>query len=308
MRMSRPLVSLALLAAALLMPPPPTVAEPSATPSMADAEALIDAGQWGEAARAFATIVESEPENGQAWSRLGAALIGQGSYAQASAALEKADALGFEPASTRFELGRAYAAQGNKPRALDWLERALEAGFDDVEALRGASELQGLRLEDRFTQLLERADRNARPCMHAPEFRQFDFWIGEWLVYTADGEVAGRNSIVEQLDGCLLREHWTGASGSEGRSINYFDPATRTWRQIWVDRRGGSIALEGRFVAPSMSLEGVHVYPDGRRESIRGVWTPLEDGRVRQYLEQSRDDGRSWYTWFDGYYERVREP
>jgi hypothetical protein len=53
-----------------------------------------------------------------------------------------------------------------------------------------------------------------------------------------------------------------------------------------------------------MRLSGEHLYRNGKRELIRGTWTPMPDGRVRQLLEQSRDEGESWYVWFDGVYVR----
>ena len=34
----------------------------------------------------------------------------------------------------------------------------------------------------------------APPC-DAPEFRQFDFWLGEWTVTKPDGQLAGTNRI-----------------------------------------------------------------------------------------------------------------
>ena len=57
-----------------------------------------------------------------------------------------------------------------------------------------------------------------------------------------------------------------------------------------------------------MRLSGEHLYRNGKREMIRGAWTPLPDGRVRQLLEQSRDEGKTWYVWFDGIYVRRDAP
>ena len=37
---------------------------------------------------------------------------------------------------------------------------------------------------------------------------------------------------------------------------------------------------------------------------FRGTWTLLEDGRVRQFFEQSADQGKSWQAWFEGFYKR----
>ena len=146
----------------------------------------------------------------------------------------------------------------------------------------------------------------ARPpsCRENPAYRAFDFWVGEWTVKNAAGKLVGSNSIGERLGGCMLFESWKGAGGSTGESINYYDPQAKIWKQVWVDGRGGNITLAGNFEAPAMTLTGEHVYPDGRREAIRGTWTLLDDGRVRQLFEQSKDEGKSWYTWFDGYYER----
>ena len=38
---------------------------------------------------------------------------------------------------------------------------------------------------------------------------------------------------------------------------------------------------------------------------FRGLWTPLEDGRVRQFFEQSNDGGETWAAWFEGFYTRA---
>ena len=144
----------------------------------------------------------------------------------------------------------------------------------------------------------------AAPCETDSVYRLFDFWVGEWDVFTAQDQKAGTNRIEKLLGGCLLLEHWTGASGSEGRSINYYDPIRKLWVQKWVDAQGGIISVEGAFEAGAMRFEGEHFYPDGRREVFRMTFTPQQDGSVRQFIEQSRDGGDSWYVWFDGRYVR----
>ncbi len=40
------------------------------------------------------------------------------------------------------------------------------------------------------------------------EYRQFDFWIGDWEVADADGNAQGSNKIESILGGCVLRESW----------------------------------------------------------------------------------------------------
>jgi hypothetical protein len=52
-----------------------------------------------------------------------------------------------------------------------------------------------------------------------------------------------------------------------------------------------------------MVLAGERQTPNGK-VTDRIVWTPLEDGRVRQVWDMSSDGGRSWQLLFDGLYTR----
>jgi hypothetical protein len=144
----------------------------------------------------------------------------------------------------------------------------------------------------------------ATPPCAAAAFREFDFWAGEWDVRDAGGKTAGVNRITREENGCVLVERWQSASGGTGQSYNYYDPAARRWKQLWV---GLNILLhmEGGISEGRMRLEGPLQYLGQDRVTIlRGTWTPLPDGRVRQHFEESEDDGSTWTTWFDGYYTR----
>src|SRR4029079_16130199 len=72
-----------------------------------------------------------------------------------------------------------------------------------------------------------------KPCA-TPEFRQFDFWIGDWSVADPQGHAVGKNVITLEHDGCVLAEHWTGAAGGTGSSFNLYDAASKRWHQTWV--------------------------------------------------------------------------
>jgi hypothetical protein len=141
------------------------------------------------------------------------------------------------------------------------------------------------------------------PDCTGAEYRQFDFWIGEFDVRSPDGQLAGHNVIEPTLNGCVLTEHWTGADGSEGRSVNFYDRREQRWNQVWIDDRGGVLRLAGGIVDGSMLLEGTTSGKDSavRRHRIR--WTPNPDASVRQHWESSTDDGATWATVFDGIYQ-----
>jgi len=144
----------------------------------------------------------------------------------------------------------------------------------------------------------------AGPC-DAPEYRQFDFWIGEWSV-TADGQVAGANSIRSVHGGCALEENWqgAGAGGISGSSFNIYDRASARWHQTWVDASGTLLQLDGGLVDGSMVLSGSRPAQNGATALHRISWTPNEDGSVRQLWETSLDGGGSWSSLFDGLYVR----
>lgn len=144
------------------------------------------------------------------------------------------------------------------------------------------------------------------PCTQQEEFRQFDFWVGEWEVRTADGRLVGHNRIEPAQQGCALLENWTDAAGNTGMSVNYLDKASNEWVQLWVDARGGQINIRGGLTGDGMLLEGqIHYVSNGTTADFRGLWTPLPDGRVRQFFEQSDDGGATWEPWFEGFYSRV---
>ena len=137
-------------------------------------------------------------------------------------------------------------------------------------------------------------------------FRQFDFWIGDWEVHDAGGKPAGRNVITSEQNGCVLVERWTSARGGTGMSMNHYDPAARVWRQHWVGL-GIILEMHGSLKDGAMVLEGPLQYVgQDRVTTLRGVWTPLPDGRVRQHFTESSDGGKTWTEWFDGYYSKKK--
>jgi hypothetical protein len=149
------------------------------------------------------------------------------------------------------------------------------------------------------------AQQAAPPCS-APEYRQFDFWVGEWTVTdSAGGVVYGANTITQEENGCLVHERWRGSRGGTGRSFNFFEPGPDTWTQVWVSSTANVLRLAGRFDGRSMVLEGESALPGGGRARNRITWTPQPDGRVRQAWAVSRDGGATWQTSFDGWYRRV---
>jgi tetratricopeptide (TPR) repeat protein len=268
-----------------------------------EADKAYAASDWVTAEAGYEAIAARSPEDAQVWFRLGRSRYELGEHETAAAAFARADGLGFAPPFTRYELARARAGTGDGAAAVDMLRQAAEAGYANPSGLDDEV-FARIRTRPEFEEITERVEQNAVPCEHDPRYRQFDFWLGTWDVYGPGGMKAGTNRIEKDLGGCLLVENWTSASGGTGRSLNYYDPALDRWRQVWVDAQGGNILSEGGLRDGGMYFEGANVSRDGSSERFRMTFTPSPDGSVRQFIEQSRDGGETWYVWFDGRYVR----
>jgi hypothetical protein len=134
----------------------------------------------------------------------------------------------------------------------------------------------------------------------APEFKQFDFWIGSWTVRNPAGKVVGSNEITRASAGCALLERWTGGTGITGLSISYYDSTESKWHQGWVGSDGQILNLAGAVAGKAMVLSQEH----SNHRVDRVTWTPLPDGKVKQEWESSADGGKTWKTEFIGLYER----
>ncbi|NND60814.1 MAG: hypothetical protein HKN49_11160 [Gammaproteobacteria bacterium] len=196
------------------------------------------------------------------------------------------------------------AAEGRQREAVAALRKAVDAGFNGLGQLYNDKALDPLRDDPQFKSMVMQVRKRVFPCETDPRHRQFDFWAGNWDVFMANGNKAGENRIEIVEKGCVLEELWTGSAGGTGRSLNYYDPAKDRWVQQWVSSGGLIINIEGGLDDDgSMAMTGTSYYTTtGKQNAFRGLWTLLEDGRVRQFFEESYDGGETWSPWFEGFY------
>lgn len=140
-----------------------------------------------------------------------------------------------------------------------------------------------------------------------PEHRAFDFWVGDWLVRTPDGKLAGSNRIEREYGGCVVHERYTTGRGYSGESLNTFDATRQVWHQTWVDTDGTLLLLEGGLRDGRMVLEGQSVNADKSVSKQRITWSLNADGSVRQ-LWEATDAAGAWTVAFDGTYTRKPVP
>ena len=152
-----------------------------------------------------------------------------------------------------------------------------------------------------------------KPCGTNPVYRQFDFWIGEWIVYGNNGSKAGDSKISLILDSCIVLEEWTSASAMQGlvysgKSFNTYNRASGQWQQTWVDNTGGSNEyLKGKYAENRMQFLTDPFYFKKDSLAIRKLtFYNLGNDKVRQHGEISKDNGVTWSTEYDLEYRRKK--
>lgn len=84
-----------------------------------------------------------------------------------------------------------------------------------------------------------------------PEYRQMDFWTGDWALSWDNGDGTtgtGTNIVTRDSHGdCVITENFDGGTSIalRGLSVSTYSKPHKKWRQSWVDNQGGYFALYG---------------------------------------------------------------
>jgi hypothetical protein len=141
--------------------------------------------------------------------------------------------------------------------------------------------------------------RHGRPC-HQRGYRDFDFWLGRWVITQPDGSPGGVSAITRELGGCAVMETYQGGGG---RSLNVYDAQRDRWTQTYIDGGGLLLRLAGALDGEAMVMsDEVRTTPTGLELTSQITWTPAADGSVRQVWLLSTDGGESYNLNFDGTY------
>jgi len=150
-------------------------------------------------------------------------------------------------------------------------------------------------------------DETPPPC-GSEEYRQLDFWVGEWdaMWIDPDGtEQHGRNSITLDLDACVVLENFNGNPGNTllGRSMSIYAARHGAWKQVWMDNQGGYLPFTGgpegdRFILTM----------DRPREDapyLRMVWENVSPEAFDWRWQRSEDEGATWADQWHIHYTRA---
>ena len=264
-----------------------------------------------EAERQYSELTRQQPENARFWYRLGVSARADKHFNVALEAMQKAKALGAGrglPASLAdYELATTYAAMGDDARAFGTLKTSADAGFVQPARLENDAEWTSLRTNPQFTALLKEVQHNAAPC-EDPEFKQFDFWLGDWTVASAAGGGTGGSShISKEMAGCVVWENWTSTGTPYfGKSYNTWNPNLKRWEQYWVDTSAGVMFFHGELKNDIMDYWTDDVPQASGGTLLRHLqFFNLGPDKVRQFSQGSSDGGKTWHTEYDLIYTRV---
>ena len=281
-------------------------------PASAEAADNAYASQnWTEAEQQYSELTRQQPDNARFWYRLGVSTRADKHFDAALAAFGKAKALGAGrglPAPfADYELATTYAAMGDNTRALETLKLSATGGFIQPARLDNDAEWNLLRTNTEFIAARSLVQHNAAPC-EDPEFKQFDFWLGDWTVASAaDGVPRGSSHISKEMAGCVVWENWTSAGSPYfGKSYNTWNPNLKRWEQYWVDTSAGVMFFHGELKNNIMDYWTDDVPQASGGTLLRHLqFFNLGPDKVRQFSQGSSDGGKTWHTEYDFIYSRV---
>ncbi|MCR9153618.1 MAG: hypothetical protein NXI09_05870 [Bacteroidetes bacterium] len=141
-------------------------------------------------------------------------------------------------------------------------------------------------------------------------YNDFKFWLGDWEVLDTAGTLLGYNTIVAEPGNCLMREHWRGASGGSGRSMNFYEAQDSSWHQLWVSSNAFILRLKGGLSEDGLSMQmQSEPFKSKNGQFVRHQisWTPKGPDEVIQEWLVLNDKGLAVNTLFYGIYRRAKQ-
>lgn len=292
-------------------------AQPAGNNPTAKADSLFNLQQWKAARSAYEGLLQQDGKvmNALAWNRLGLACYNLGDYDKALEYYRHAEGAG--PASALkpvlySRLAKVYAMKNQPGRSLEYLRHAVDSGYINLREMDTARAFGPLRSMPAFITLVQRATVAAFPCMADAHKREFDFWVGEWDVYvTGTGTLAGHSLIQKASGECMILENWTsmGPVPFNGKSMNYVNPQTNKWEQLWIGSGGGGAPTrfyDGAYKDSVMQFAFEVTNAQGKQAVGKFRFFHQGPDQVRQLSETSADGGKTWTINYDFTYKRKK--
>lgn len=259
-------------------------------PSLADAQARLQAQDAPGAIKLLEEITTREPGNARAWRMLGMARHRTADFDRAIQAYTTALKVEPDHPLALYSLGAAWARKGDADRAFEWLGKARATRRYDMTQAQADTDLVALRSDSRFKSLLPAPEEFADPFVEPTTI------IREWAGEATNDQFGWIARNIGDVDGDRVPDVVTSAptkaigGPAAGRVYVY---STKTNARLWTaDGKPGDqlgIGVEG---AGDTNNDGI---PDVVAAAPGGGYAHVYSGRNGQVLltlkAESASDG-----------------
>lgn len=144
--------------------------------------------------------------------------------------------------------------------------------------------------------------QTADTCKNDPKFREQDFTLGNWDVYTGSTKT-DEVTMSLILNDCVIEEHWKATDGkATGNGIGLFNYSRLlgSWGYTWATDDGAATSFRGNLIKPGeMRYVTERPLPDGKVRLRHWTLYAMPDGTIRELAVGSNDGGATWTTDYD---------
>jgi hypothetical protein len=232
-----------------------TLAALPADPTLADALALMQSGDFAGAAKALESVTQREPRNGRAWRNLGVVYQNLKDPDRAIAAFQHA--LDFEPdmVAAVYNIASAYAAKNDSAHTFEWLAKAKATHRIDMTQAEAAPEFAPYRSDPRFAAAMPKPSDFANPFVEPVHI------LREWDGEKANDQFGWIARGIGDIDGDGEPEFVTSAptkdlgGANAGRVYVY---SSKSGKLLWsVDGHSGDQLGIGIELAGDTNRDGI---------------------------------------------------
>lgn len=277
------------------------------------ADSLFALKSWKAARQNYVSYLGDTSANALAWNRLGYCNHNLGLYDEALKDYQKA--LDNQPSPpvrsiASMRMARVYSLKNQPDQAVKWLQQVAATGYNIIPDVDTLADFKNVRQAENYGEIKKKVYEAVYPCAAEPHTHDFDFWIGEWDVYQSGSKfLVGHSSVQSMAGGCGILENWTSTQANTGKSFNFYDASVGKWEQDWLGSGGPADRqrfYNGEYKDGVMSFTQETVNAKGVKVKGNFKFYNIDKDTVRQYLETSSDDGKTYQPVYDFTYVRKK--